>query len=207
MSSSEVSPPSSPLKTDGAVAAGSWHGTRLAERVPALHRALAQHRIDHAFGGAIALSYWTRDARPTSDVDLNVFAPAADAAPALAALPAEVCPARAATAAILRDGQIRLWWDETPIDLFFGASAVHVTAFRNACVVAFAGTQIPVLGPVELATFKAWFDRASDWADIEAMLAAGTLDRAAYEHVVRVGAVRRMVRAPRSRTRGVTRRR
>jgi hypothetical protein len=33
-----------------------------------------------------------------------------------------------------------------------------------------------VLGPVELAVFKAMFDRTRDWADIEAMLAAGTLD-------------------------------
>jgi hypothetical protein len=42
--------------------------------------------------------------------------------------------------------------------------------------VPFAGREIPVLGPVELAAFKAMFDRTKDWADIEAMLAAGTLD-------------------------------
>ena len=34
----------------------------------------------------------------------------------------------------------------------------------------------PVLGPVELAVFKAMFDRTRDWADIEAMAAAGNLD-------------------------------
>jgi hypothetical protein len=33
-----------------------------------------------------------------------------------------------------------------------------------------------VLGPTELAVFKAMFDRTRDWADIEAMIAAGTLD-------------------------------
>jgi hypothetical protein len=33
-----------------------------------------------------------------------------------------------------------------------------------------------VLGPVELAVFKAMFDRTRDWADLEAMVAAGTLD-------------------------------
>jgi hypothetical protein len=42
--------------------------------------------------------------------------------------------------------------------------------------VPFAGTQIPVLGPAELAVFKVMFDRTQDWADVEAMLAAGTLD-------------------------------
>lgn len=36
--------------------------------------------------------------------------------------------------------------------------------------------RIPVLGPVALAVFKAMFDRTRDWADIEAMLAAETLD-------------------------------
>ena len=36
--------------------------------------------------------------------------------------------------------------------------------------------EIPVLGPVELAVFKAMFDRTRDWADIEAMLSAQTLD-------------------------------
>jgi len=33
-----------------------------------------------------------------------------------------------------------------------------------------------VLGPIELATFKVMFDRTRDWADVEAMLEAGTLD-------------------------------
>ena len=40
----------------------------------------------------------------------------------------------------------------------------------------FAGTRIPVLGPTELAVFKVMFGRTRDWADVEAMLAAGTLD-------------------------------
>jgi len=43
-------------------------------------------------------------------------------------------------------------------------------------MVPFEGEEIPVLGPVELAVFKAMFDRTRDWADIEAMLAAGNLD-------------------------------
>jgi hypothetical protein len=42
--------------------------------------------------------------------------------------------------------------------------------------VPFASTRIPVLGPVELAVFKVMFDRTRDWADIEAMIQAGTLD-------------------------------
>jgi hypothetical protein len=51
--------------------------------------------------------------------------------------------------------------------------------------VPFAGTRIPVLGPVELAVFKAMFDRTRDWADIEAMLSAETLDVDAVEETLR----------------------
>jgi hypothetical protein len=177
-----------------------WPGRCLTERVLALHEALARHGVPHAFTGAIALAYWTRDPRPTSDIDISVFAPATEtaAAPALSALPVEVGPTGASSATIERDGMCRLWWDRTPIDLFFGMSALTLDASRNARVVAFAGTRIPVLGPVELAMHKAMFDRASDWLDIEAMLAAGTLDRVAYERALRLGSVRRTLRRPRS---------
>ena len=43
-------------------------------------------------------------------------------------------------------------------------------------MVEFEGTRIPILGADELALFKAMFDRTQDWADIEAMVAAGTVD-------------------------------
>ena len=35
---------------------------------------------------------------------------------------------------------------------------------------------MPVLGATELTVFKAFFDRTKDWADIEAMIDAGTVD-------------------------------
>ena len=136
----------------------------LPERLVAHHRALARRRIPHAFGGAIALAYWTLDPRATSDIDVNVFLPAAGSA---------------------RDGQIRLWWDETPVDLFFDSVPVHADAARHRLAVPFANTRIPVLGSTELAVFKAMFDRTRDWADIEAMLAAGTVDLEAVRETLR----------------------
>lgn len=153
----------------------------LPERLVELHEALAAAQIPHAFGGAIALAYWTLDPRGTSDIDLNIFAPAREAAVALACLPGGVAQPASTADAIARDGQIRLWWDETPVDLFFDYEPVHTIAARNSQTVAFAETEIPVLGPVELAVFKAMFDRTRDWADIEAMAAAGTLDVAAVK--------------------------
>jgi hypothetical protein len=148
----------------------------LPERLVALHRALARRRIPHAFGGAIALAYWTLDPRGTSDIDLNVFVPAPNSARALRALPEEVGQPDGTAAAIARDGQIRLWWDETPIDLFFDYEPIHADAAAHRRTVPFSGTRIPILGPVELAAFKVMFDRTRDWADIEAMIGAGTLD-------------------------------
>lgn len=146
------------------------------DRVLALHRALERKGLPHAFGGALALAYWTSDPRGTSDVDLNVFIPAEDAAEALPALPSGVAVPDDAVEVIMRDGQTRLWWKETPIDIFFDNLPIHDAAAQHVRTVAFAGTEIPVLGPIELAVFKAMFDRTRDWADIEAMIAAETLD-------------------------------
>jgi hypothetical protein len=148
----------------------------LAERIVALHRALARGAVPHAFGGAIALAYWTHEPRGTRDIDLNVFVAPREARAALDALPAGVAQPEGTSEAIVRDGQVRLWWDDTPLDLFFDYAPVHAAAARHRREVSFAGTTIPVLGPVELAVFKAMFDRTRDWADEEAMLAARTLD-------------------------------
>lgn len=148
----------------------------LAERLVALHRALERKKVPHAFGGAIALAYWTLDPRGTSDIDVNVFVPSADAGPALAALPEGIVQPPSTLATVRRDGQVRLWWADTPVDLFFDYAPVHAAASRERRIVPFAGIRIPVLGPVQLAVFKAMFDRTRDWADIEAMLAAGTVD-------------------------------
>lgn len=157
----------------------------LAEKVVALHGALARRRIPHAFGGAIALAYWTLDPRGTSDIDLNLFVGAEDCVRGLEALPRGIAQPAGTAETIGRDGQARLWWDETPVDLFFAYEPVHDDAARHRRTVPFADVRIPVLGPVELAAFKAMFDRTRDWADIEAMLAAGTLDLDALRKTLR----------------------
>ena len=148
----------------------------LPEKLVALHRALEAARIPHAFGGAIALAYATQNPRGTSDIDVNLFTPATDPDSALAALPREVEQPEGTAETIVREGQIRLWWDETPVDLFFNYEPIHDEAARNRRMVEFEGTRIPILGADELALFKAMFDRTQDWADIEAMHAAGAVD-------------------------------
>ena len=148
----------------------------LPEKLVDLHRALEAAKIPHAFGGAIALAYSTLNPRGTSDIDVNVFMPASNPEPALGALPDGVERSDDTAQTIARDGQVRLWWEETPVDLFFDYEPIHAEAAANRRFVEFAGTRIPILGPDELALFKAMFDRTQDWADIEAMVAAETLD-------------------------------
>ena len=45
-------------------------------------------------------------------------------------------------------------------------------------IVTFDQEPLPVISPTDLTVFKAMFNRAKDWADIEAMLRAGTVDDA-----------------------------
>lgn len=158
---------------------------RLPERLVALHEALAEGDVPHAFGGAIALAYWTLDPRGTSDIDCNLFVPASEPTPALDALPAAIGRPAGLVKTIARDGQVRLWWDETPVDLFFDYEPVHAQAARNSRMVPFEGTEIPVLGPVELVVFKVMFDRTRDWADVEAVLEARTVDLDAVRSTLR----------------------
>ena len=149
----------------------------LAERIVALHEALAAKDVPHAFGGAVALAYWTLDPRGTSDIDVNVFVPAGESAHALDALPDGVALPASIESTLAEHGQTRVFWGDTPLDLFFDYAPIHADAARNRQVVPFSGIELPVLGPVELAVFKAMFDRTRDWADLEAMAAAGTLEK------------------------------
>lgn len=142
----------------------------------ALHHAFDDAGIPHAVGGALALAYSTAEPRGTRDIDINVFVPIGRAADVLAALPAGVAQPPGTAEKLARDEQIRLWWDDTPVDLFFDYAPIHEQARRNARRVPFAGQHIDVLGPVELAVFKAMFNRSRDWPDIEAMIRAGALD-------------------------------
>ncbi len=129
--------------------------------------------VPHAFGGAIALAYWA-EPRATIDIDVNVFLPAGQADRALQPLSAIGAQTQGAIDGIGQDGQTRIWWDDTPIGLFFSYDPFHDAA-RDAIVeVPFANTSIPVLSAEHLAACKVVFDRPKDWIDIDAMIETGT---------------------------------
>lgn len=148
----------------------------LAEKVVALHAGLDEAMIGHAFGGALALAYLTRDPRATKDIDVNVFAPVGEVERVLAALPPGVSRSADDVAAVRRDAQVRLWWDHTPVDMFFAVDAIHRQAEVRSRTVPFARIEIPVLDGNELTVFKMMFSRPKDWLDIEEMLRAGAID-------------------------------
>ncbi len=146
------------------------------DKIIELHRRLDDADIPHAFGGAIALAYCTFPARGTEDIDLNIFVDADAAQTVLVCLPEGVEIPIGAADIIRRDAQTRLWWSETPVDLFFNNVEFHLTAAKRWRMVEFGPTTIPVLSCTDLAICKALFARRKDWADIEAMVAADSLD-------------------------------
>lgn len=141
----------------------------LPEKIAAVHRELAAARIPHAFGGALALAYYA-EPRATIDIDLNLFVPTARFADVRAALEPLGVDASVDEDALERDGQCRVWWGTTPLDLFFAYDEIHDAMRHSARRLPFADGKLPFLAPEHLAVCKAIFDRPKDWIDIEQML-------------------------------------
>jgi Nucleotidyl transferase AbiEii toxin, Type IV TA system len=143
----------------------------LAQRVLAVDDALAD--IAHAFGGALALAYYA-EPRATIDIDVNVFVPSerfAEVAVPFAQLGAAIDDPTI-TALVQRDGQVRVMWDATPIDLFFSYDPFHDAAAAAIHVVPFGDSTIPILAADHLIVCKVIFNRPKDWVDVDAMLVA-----------------------------------
>jgi hypothetical protein len=151
--------------------------TLLSDMVVAIEARLRDANIPHAFGGALALAYHVVEPRGTRDIDVNIFVSEHQARATLEVLPPGVEWNEKDLEQIERDGQVRLFWEDIPVDLFFATHAFHLRAGEHALQVPFITTTMPILGATELTVFKAFFDRSKDWADIEAMMDAGTVDR------------------------------
>ena len=148
------------------------------EAIVELHDALDAAGMAHAFGGALALLWCTGDPRGTVDVDVNVFLPPSAAGAVLAALPGGVAWGERDLAALEEDGQVRVFWDDTPLDVFLSTTDFHDAVELKVRRHPLAGRDLPFLACDDLAVFKAFFDRRKDWADLEAMVRAGQMDPA-----------------------------
>ncbi len=145
----------------------------LDEQIVAIERAFIDAEIPHAFGGAQALGYYG-SVRATHDIDLNVFLPAAEAPRVFAVLRelgAAVTHPRLLKQ-VTRDEQVRVFWEETPIDLFFAYDPLHMSSMERRRRVDFYGDPIHILSAEDLITYKATFGRDKDWRDIAGILYA-----------------------------------
>ncbi len=146
----------------------------LVSRIVAVHEMLDSMRVPHQFGGAIALA-WYRSPRATTDIDLNVTVTPEHADPVLGALAhLGVTVSRSDRAAIERDGQARLDWDGSYLDLFFATLQLHEEMAARSREVSFGRVRIPILSPEDLIVCKVVFDRPKDWVDVEEMVSWGT---------------------------------
>ena len=146
----------------------------LVGRIISLHEMLDSIGLPHQFGGAIALA-WYRNPRATTDIDVNLTLPPEAAGPilrALALLGVTITPEDRAAIAV--DGQARLDWDGSSLDVFFATMDLHFEMAERARVVRFGPVDMPILAPEDLIICKAVFDRPKDWLDIEEMLLWGT---------------------------------
>ncbi|MGI8926671.1 MAG: hypothetical protein ACR2HN_08510 [Tepidiformaceae bacterium] len=146
-------------------------GAGLGWKLPALVRRLTECGIEHAIGGAMAAAYWGIP-RGTADIDVNIFLDQSEGASALACLaPLGIRPEQAdALASLERQGQVRLAWEETPVDLFFAYHAFHQSCRARAVEVPLDDHQITILSAEDLVIFKVLFNRPRDWGDIEQIL-------------------------------------
>jgi hypothetical protein len=146
--------------------------SELVQKLFAIHDSLTAASIPHAFGGAVALAYCVEEPRGTRDLDVNIFVDSSKAKGTLSCLPPGVTVTGKNIAAVERDGQARLDWDGTPVDVFLNNVPLHDVVAGAVVWVPLAGRDVPVLDCVALTIFKAFFDRTKDWADLEAIAQA-----------------------------------
>lgn len=146
----------------------------LSSKIVAVHEMLDSMCVPHQFGGAIALA-WYRSPRATTDIDLNVTLSPGEAEPVLGALSyLGVNVSESDRVAIERDGQARLDWDGSYLDVFFATLDLHQEMATRSREVPFGPVRIPILSPEHLIVCKAIFDRPKDWVDIEEIVGWGT---------------------------------
>lgn len=152
------------------------------ERAVLVHRHLERAGVEHALGGALALAYHVRQARATSDIDLNVSADPDRPESLFRLLPAEIPWDQRDVDTVRSTGQVRLRWPHPdgavpiPLDVFFPQHAFHDVVRQRSELVAMLDAVVPIVSATDLLVFKALFDRRRDWADIEELVRFGKAD-------------------------------
>ncbi|MCL5948772.1 MAG: hypothetical protein M1420_06405 [Actinobacteria bacterium] len=126
----------------------------------------------YAFGGSIALDYYT-EPRATTDFDVNIACSERQSPEVLSylrkALPDLEIDERVVAIA-QKDGQVRIGWGQYKLDLFFANTDFHEAIAQRVHLVPFLDREIPIIAEEHLIACKAIFNRTKDWLDIEDML-------------------------------------
>ena len=142
-----------------------------------VHDFLLQHGVRHAFGGALALNYYA-EPRGTNDVDVNVSVPFNEIASLVGELGRLGFELERPLAEGIPAAGIRLHRGLDVVDVFSAFDEFHQRVLDNAQVFPLQRGEgridLPFLSANDLVVFKLSFNRLRDWADIDAMLDAGT---------------------------------
>lgn len=144
------------------------------ELVGAVHSALREAKIPHAFGGALALGYVAAP-RGTVDIDVNVFV----GIPEMERVAAAVSPLGFSSAAGPTDppiAGIRFVHpgEPFPIDFFPSLDPAYEEIADRVVRHEFGrgGATLPFLSAEDLCVFKLSFGRPQDWVDLAAVAVA-----------------------------------
>ena len=149
----------------------------LERKIVGVHTILTGAALPHAFGGALALAFYTGEPRGTRDIDVNIFLPVSKIDVVRSAFAKRIEFTDTQVADDLANDQVRVFWEDTPIDIFFIVAEFHDDVMLGVEHHKFAKINIPVLGADALTVFKAMYNRTKDWADIEAMLEVNSIDK------------------------------
>jgi len=148
-------------------------------KVMEIAKALEQARIPYAFGGAIALAYYAAP-RGTEDIDINVFLRAEEAGTCSKALE-RLGIGSPEVDRDMHHHQRVLFWEHTPIHVFFSYDPFHESCKARARQVPFADGEIWILSAEDITIFKVVYDRPKDRAEVrEVLLCLGERMDSAY---------------------------
>jgi hypothetical protein len=132
---------------------------------------LAARGFDYAFGGALALGYWT-EPRSTMDVDITLFLPVDQPEQCIRLLREIGCEvAEAETAKLLVEhGFCRVNYDGLRLDVFLPTIPFYEQAKARRRMVPLRQQKIMIWDAETLAVFKMMFFREKDLVDLRKIL-------------------------------------
>jgi hypothetical protein len=136
-----------------------------------LAAAIANTGCDYAFGGAIALGFWS-EPRGTLDVDITLFMPPKQPTACVRLLQSLGCelPAKHAVQSLTEHGFCQAEFEGRRLDVFLPTTPFYQQARERRQKVELGQQSIQIWDAETLCVFKMMFFRRKDVADLEQLL-------------------------------------